>query len=905
MLKRLGLVLALALACATGAYAGDGRFRLLVANTAAETGVMARLVAEFAKRHPQYDVEMEVAGGLVVLERAREGRADAVVTHHPPNEQLFIADGYGVSRTLFMFNDFVLLGPPDDPLEIQRERDLVRVLNTLADAEVSFMVQGERSGTYQKLAELWSLAQIEPDWIGYEPIGTSSASTLHAAAAMGAYAFADIGTYLANRAEIQDQLVPLYRDHHALRNFYHYLVVNPETIPAANREAAVRFKEFLVSADGQSLIEQFGMEEFQTAVFAPAAHLDPGLQAEQAAAEIRRQQRTLYTVSSLALVLALSGIMTTFLYVRARRAERRRHASEQRFKRAVAGTNDGIWDWDLTRDHAYFSPRMLRILGLSSDSQVAEPLRLLLGAAHPDFRDALEQTLTHQLDDGDRTLFSTEFRLCDAVSGETWVMLRGRVLRDEQSRALRMSGSLSDISAAKHQQAAIEHQALHDALTDLPNRLLLQDRLEQRIGQTRRSGGTFALLMMDLDRFKEINDTLGHQIGDDILQQVALRLTTILGDSGTVARLGGDEFAVLLPEVSERRAKHTAEKIRLALKRTFSIKHHNLVIGASVGIAMYPEHGETVNALFQHADVAMYQAKHSNTGSAFYDVAVDPYSIQRLTLEKDLSDAIEADELDIHFQPKINLRTNMLVGAEALVRWTHRSRGAVPAGEIIELAEKTGLIKNLTYWMIDKVFRQCADWAKEGFYLPVGINLSAWNVQDAALAWNVENKLSQWKILPDQVEFEITESAMISDPASVEQTLERLNDIGIRLAVDDFGTGFSSLAYLKRLPVQSVKIDKSFVQNMCADDSDRSIVRSTIEMSHSLGLNVVAEGVETEETLRLLSELGCDIAQGFHISHPLPAGEFARWAAGSAWGSQPLHSVSGTASYRSGKNRLH
>ncbi len=906
MLRRVALLLALGLLGVAGAQAAPTTLRLAAANTAAETGLIDRLVREFEALHPDIVVQVDVAGGWVVLDRARAGLADAVITHLPTHERLFIAEGYGLSRTLIMSNDFALLGPADDPLGLRRERDLMRSLRALAEAEVELMVPGERSGTYQKLAELWTLAGVKPTWIGFESTGASSASTLLTASAMGAYAFADMGTYLAHRPQLQNRLVPLYRDHEALRNFYSILVVNPARIPSANREAAERLRHFLASDRIQSLIQGFGAEQYQTAVFTAIAHLDPGLRAERAAEQIARERRNAYVASSLAAFLTVVLMSLLWQQRRARRLERRRQASDERFKRAVTGTNDGIWDWNLLEDRAFFSPRMLRILNIDAEStRFPAPLSVLLNAAHPDHRQNLKANLTNYLEGGHNGLFSTEFRVAERHDRDRWVMLRGKVQHDERLRPVRMSGSLTDISESKRQQAEIRYQALHDALTQLPNRLLLQDRLEQEIARSQPRRGPFALLMMDLDRFKEINDTLGHQIGDDILRQVAGRLKAVFRESDTIARLGGDEFAVLLPAAGAGRAKHVAEKIRLALKRSFNINHHSFVIGASVGIAMYPEHGDTADTLFRHADVAMYHAKRVNAGSAFYNVDNDPHSLQRLSLEKDLSDAIESSALELCYQPKLDLRARMLVGAEALVRWVHPQRGPVPADEIIELAENTGLINNLTYWVIDEVLRQAASWAAEGFYLPIGVNLSVWNVQDAKFSWEIENKLTRWKVLPDQLEFEITESAMIADTKSVDGTLERLSTIGIKLAVDDFGTGFSSLAYLKRLPVQTVKIDKSFVQNMHADESDRSIVRSTIEMAHNLGLNVVAEGVETEETLQLLCDLGCDVAQGYYVSRPLPPADLVAWASRSVWGFPPAVHSSPSIAFNSGKNRLH
>jgi len=283
----------------------------------------------------------------------------------------------------------------------------------------------------------------------------------------------------------------------------------------------------------------------------------------------------------------------------------------------------------------------------------------------------------------------------------------------------------------------------------------------------------------------------------------------------------------------------------------------------------------------------MYHAKHENAGIVVYNVEDDPHSVRRLQLEKDLREAIENDRITLYYQPKIDLRTKTVNGAEALLRWIHPEEGVISPEPIIELSEQTGLIKHLTTSIVNTALRQAALWASRGIVFPIGVNLSVWNVQDPDLPWSIEEQLGKWQVLPEQLEFEITESAMMADTMRAHLVLKRFNELGIKIAVDDFGVGFSSLAYLKRLPVQVLKIDKSFIQNICSDENDQSIVRSTIEMAHNLGLNVVAEGVETNETLNLLCELGCDVAQGYLFSKPLPPEMFVKWIDASPWGQQP------------------
>ena len=426
-------------------------------------------------------------------------------------------------------------------------------------------------------------------------------------------------------------------------------------------------------------------------------------------------------------------------------------------------------------------------------------------------------------------------------------------------------------------QAALEHQALHDTLTGLPNRSLLMDRLQQAILALRRENKPCALMIMDLDRFKDINDTLGHQTGDLLLQQVSVRLNDALRESDTAARLGGDEFALLLPGADQHFAEHIAQRVLKAMEQMFTVNDHSLRVGASLGIALYPRHGQDAQTLIQHADVAMYVAKRSHGGYAFYDSGQDPHSVERLGLVTDLGRAISNDALELYYQPKVAIATRRVTGAEALLRWRHGSRGFIPPDEVIPLAEQTGLIRPLTQWVINAALRQCALWLSHGRALPVAINLSARNLQDPNLDGQIGDYLAAWSLPQEFVELEITEGAVMDDPQRAQDMLTRLDQMGVRIAIDDYGTGFSSLAYLKKLPVNELKIDKSFVMDMDQDDNDAVIVRSTIDLAHNLGLRVTAEGVESLEIWNLLEMLGCDTAQGYYISPPLPAAEFERW----------------------------
>jgi diguanylate cyclase (GGDEF)-like protein len=426
------------------------------------------------------------------------------------------------------------------------------------------------------------------------------------------------------------------------------------------------------------------------------------------------------------------------------------------------------------------------------------------------------------------------------------------------------------------QAIAKEHQALHDALTGLPNRVLFRDRIEQAVRAAERRHGGAAVMIMDLDHFKEVNDTLGHHHGDVLLQEVAERLKTTLRTADTVARLGGDEFGILLPDVlGAEDAQAVAGILQTALREPFIVDGLTLEMGGSIGIACHPDHGDHVEVLIQRADIAMYSAKEGGRGFALYEPQQDHYSPRRLSLAGELRSALESEELELHYQPKADVVTGRIVGVEALVRWNHPRHGLLGPEEFVPIAEQTGLIVPLTRWVLGAAIRQVQAWQGQGYELSVAVNLSARSFLDTALAVDIPLLLQRHKIEPKLLELEVTESTIMLDPVRATNTLERLSEIGLRLSIDDFGTGYSSLANLKRLPVDMIKIDKSFVLEMATEHSDAAIVRSTIELAHNLGLQVIAEGVEDRQIWEELARLGCDYAQGYYLSRPLPADKLA------------------------------
>ena len=429
----------------------------------------------------------------------------------------------------------------------------------------------------------------------------------------------------------------------------------------------------------------------------------------------------------------------------------------------------------------------------------------------------------------------------------------------------------------QQRRLALEYQSLHDSLTGLPNRACLLEELNETLKPVSNYDRRIGLMIMDLDHFKEINDTLGHPVGDLILREVAKRLANAIGSSGLTARLGGDEFAVILPDSDQRHCIDMADSIARALEQEFQVGGHKLYVGGSVGVAIYPEHGTEVSVLMRHADVAMYMAKHTGKNTAFYDDSQDENSLLRLQLVKELKDAISNDHLELYYQPKLDFRHEAITSVEALLRWNHPEHGMVPPDRIIPMAEQTGVIQNLTQWVLEKALQQQACWRETGADINVSVNLSAYDLRDTSLPETVSELLAATTASPEKLTLEVTESAMMSDLGNATVLLSRIKEMGVGIAIDDFGTGFSSLSYLKKLPVRELKIDKSFVINMNHDESDAMIVRSTIDLAHNLGLIVVAEGVENQAVLERLQALGCDLIQGYHLCHPLPPDQLENW----------------------------
>lgn len=480
---------------------------------------------------------------------------------------------------------------------------------------------------------------------------------------------------------------------------------------------------------------------------------------------------------------------------------------------------------------------------------------------------------------------SVESRVQDQSGAVHWFRRTFNPYKNEQGRVLRIDGIMEDITETRSTISRLRSMATTDSLTGLLNRALLYDRLHQAISLAARHGDGVTLILMDLDHFKEINDTLGHPAGDEILVIVASRLQTLLRDSDSLARLGGDEFAVLLPNTHDRHIiKQVSQKLLDSFNTPFEYEGNRLYLGASLGIACYPEHGNDVDSLMSRADIAMYSSKRNGVGYQFYDANDDPHTPERLQLGSELRRAILENQLCLYYQPKIDMLTGYVSGVEALVRWQHPERGLLTPDAFLPLVERAGLNKMLTDWVLHAAGQQCQRWHQQGYRMKLAINVSGRVFQDPDFLAQVEHMVREMDAPSHYFEIEITENELMSDIADVTRILERLSSLGISIAIDDFGTGYSSLAYLKELPLQTLKIDKSFVTHMTRNDNDAVIVRSMIDLAHNLGRTVVAEGIECRDTWDLLNILGCDGAQGYYISHPLPADKFGHWLGRSPWG---------------------
>lgn len=546
-------------------------------------------------------------------------------------------------------------------------------------------------------------------------------------------------------------------------------------------------------------------------------------------------------------------------------------------------------DLNLAIGEQNYQTRVITVTKYGGERVIAvlqKSLKSALGPFHE-----LQQTL---IDLAIASIFASLFgsiiigrNLVSPIKGLTAIIRRLRhgdysaqldIRRDDEIGEL-ASGFVHMRDAISTREKKILRLAYQDTLTGLPNRALFNDRLDLAIKAAKRDLTPATILSMDLDRFKNINDALGHPMGDRVLQAVGERLQSLLRESDTIARLGGDEFGVILPKAGLEHAREVANKILSALDTPITVENQILDVRASIGIASYPEHGADPYTIIRHADIAMYVAKRGNLGCAVFQPSEHKPHEDQLTLLGELRRAVAKDELVLYFQPKVDLKTGTTTQAEALVRWIHPQRGLVPPGDFIPFAEQTGFIRTMTHWIILRAIRQCGEWQARGINVTISVNICARDLLDSALPELVARELKRCGVDARWLCMEITENGVMEDPGKSLDTLRLLDKIGIKLAIDDYGTGYSSLSYVKKLPVTELKIDQSFVRDMATDADDAMIVKSTIDLGHNMGMQVVAEGVEDLSIWALLRQMGCDCAQGYCISKPLPAEKFEQWLA--------------------------
>jgi diguanylate cyclase (GGDEF)-like protein/PAS domain S-box-containing protein len=565
------------------------------------------------------------------------------------------------------------------------------------------------------------------------------------------------------------------------------------------------------------------------------------------------------------------------------RVEEALRESQERYTLAIQGANDGLWDWDLRTNKVYFSPRWKNMLGYS-DSEIGDQPSEWLNRIHPDDLDYVRVTLSAHVK-GTSAHFESEHRIQCKDRTYMWVLTRGYAVRDDHNKAYRMAGSQTDITLRKRTEEQLIHDAFHDALTGLPNRALFIDRLGRAIEHARRHlGYRFAIFFLDLDRFKVINDSLGHAFGDQVLIAVAQKLSTCLRPSDSIARLGGDEFVILLEEISQPSdIEVISGRIQNTLQTSLEINGQKIAVSASIGIVLSDPEYHTAQDVLRDADIAMYHAKMLGKAThAIFSPSMRKRAIIRMELENELRQVLENEarrknELSVVFQPIVSLQDGRITGFEALLRWMHPERGAIRPIEFIPVAEETDLIHFLGLWVLREACSQLRSWQErtkpdtDHSPLSVNVNISGKQLSHPDLVENIKKILNETGIDPTCLSLEITESWLMEGKGPYQDTLDKIRRLGIKLQVDDFGRGYSSFRYLQNLPVTTLKIDQLFIQRLGVDSNNSEIVRSIVGLARSLGMSVVAEGVETEIQLRKLKELGCPYIQGFYFSKPLTA----------------------------------
>jgi diguanylate cyclase (GGDEF)-like protein/PAS domain S-box-containing protein len=565
------------------------------------------------------------------------------------------------------------------------------------------------------------------------------------------------------------------------------------------------------------------------------------------------------------------GTMVTIADIsRRKQAEQALRESEAHLRLAMDAAQMGMWYWESDTDRFVHSDGLAVLFGYKASDPQME-YRVLQERLHPEDRELFEATMRHAIKHS--ADFQVDYRVSWPDGTVHWISNRGQVHRAPTGRALRVIGVGMDITDRKLAEQRIAHMAHHDALTGLPNRVLLRDRIQQAIAQAHRNGAQLAVLFLDLDRFKTINDSLGHQLGDRLLQSVASRILVCVREGDTVSRVGGDEFVIVIPGIAAAAdASAVAAKILEVLASAFHLHGNDLHVNASIGISLYPADGSDAETLMRNADTAMYHAKDSGRANyQFFTQHMNVAAQQRLSLENALRRALENGEFEVHYQPLFDLRDRSITGFEALVRWSPAGREMVMPGEFIATAEDSGLIVPIGEWVLRESLKQARMWQSAGRPLMISVNVSAHQLSRPSFVERLRRLIEETGIDAGLVELEVTEGVIIEGAGDARESLDHIAALGVGIAIDDFGTGYSGLAYLKRLPIDTVKIDQSFVRDLTVDPDDAAIVTAIVAMSRSLGVDVVAEGVETEEQLAQLKALGCHRAQGYLLARPMTA----------------------------------
>jgi len=546
--------------------------------------------------------------------------------------------------------------------------------------------------------------------------------------------------------------------------------------------------------------------------------------------------------------------------------------SEERYKIAVDGANDGIWDWDLENDVSYISEKWAKMLGFDNmevEGHYEKWGRLI----HPDDFANVRNTLKKHFK-GLTPYYECEYRLRKKDGEYIWILSRGKALKDANGKLIRMAGSHTDITERKRTEEIIYNMAFYDALTGLPNRTQFLSRLNDELLRAADMKSSGALFYIDIDNFKSINDTLGHSFGDIFLIKVAEKLSSFVSNDTQVARFGGDEFIILLPDISSiDEVANFADRLIKGFRGSWHINGHDLFPTISVGVTIYPKDGDDIGELLKNADMAMYKAKEMGKNNyQFYEPSILERITERLEMEKSLHHAIINDEFILDYQPQFDIKKNKIVGLEALIRWLHPTKGLIPPSTFISLAEETGLINDIGRWVIETACRDVKALHNKGFEgLTISINISSVQLQKEGFVDMVKDILERTGLEPQYLELEITESVMINNFDVNNSILSNLKELGIKISLDDFGTGYSSLNYIKRMPLSTLKIDKSFIDDIENDPTQKCIIETIINLAHKIGMDVTAEGVESIEQLKYLKELCCDRIQGFFVSRPEPA----------------------------------